>query len=166
MFGKESIHYTTFEQRFRHLVYESVGVALGIMKAAKDDYEHNYLFDIRSLIQAEVFDDFLEQAMHLLERGYHGPAAVIAGCVLEDGLRRLCVQNSVPVPSRTTIEPMNVALVKSDVYGVVLKGQISALATIRNTAAHGKWNEFDTKDVEQMISDVQIFMENCFGSTK
>jgi hypothetical protein len=133
------------------------------MKAGKEDFEHGYLFDTRALIQAEVFDSFLEQAAHLLEFGYYVPAAVIVGCVLEDGLRKLCQQNNIALKARMTINPMNDALAKAGVYGTLLQKRFTALADIRNKAAHGNSTEFGVKDVENMIQQVRLFMENCFG---
>jgi hypothetical protein len=110
-FGRESDHYKNFKEVVPLLTDYSEGTktvqqALGIMKAGKEDFEHGYLFDTRALIQAEVFDNFLEQATHLLEFGYPVPAAVIAGCVLEDGLRKLCQQNNVALKPKMTIDPM------------------------------------------------------------
>ena len=62
----------------------------GILAAAKEDYIGGLLDDQKTLVCAEVFTDFLQQADYLLREGYKDPAAVIAGAVLEDGLRRLC----------------------------------------------------------------------------
>jgi HEPN domain-containing protein len=136
---------------------------LGILKAAKDDYENGYLFDTRTLIEAEVFDEFLEQAEELFKKGYYQPAAVIAGCVLEDGLRKLCVRNSTALSLKATIEPMNVELAKAGIYNKLIQKKITALADLRNKAAHGEWLEFTEKDVEDMIRDVRRFMEDYFS---
>lgn len=68
-----------------------------VLQAASKDYESGLLFDVRSLVAAELFVDFLDQAKHLLENGFHVPAASLAGAVLEDGLRRLCAKNSIPL---------------------------------------------------------------------
>lgn len=167
LLGTESDYYQAFKEQSTGFTsfsnYEYVTQALSILKAAKIDHEKGFLFDTRVLIQAEVFDGFLEQAEHLLENGYYGPAAVITGCVLEDGLRKLSLQNDIAVSARDTIEPLNVGLARAGTYGLVLKQRITALAAIRNKAAHGKWNEFDSEDVRQMIEGVRLFMLNCFG---
>jgi len=167
LFGPESDYYQAFKDQSSGFNsfdnYGYVRQGLSILKAAKADYEGGYLFDTRILIQAEVFDDFLDQATHLLENGYYGPAAVIAGSVLEDGLRKLSQQNAIVLPPKSTIDPMNVALVKGGVYNTLLQKKITALADLRNKAAHGNWNEFDANDVEQMIGQVRTFMENTFG---
>ncbi len=86
VFGAENDYYEAFKEQSSGFTsfsnYEYVTQALSILKAAKTDHEKGYLFDTRVLIRAEVFDGFLEQAAHLLENGYYGPAAVITGCVL------------------------------------------------------------------------------------
>lgn len=164
VFGKESDHYTKFDSLFPTLEkYESANKALGVLKAAKDDYDNAYLFEIRSLIQAEVFDDFLEQAKHLFDNHYYAPAAVIAGCVLEDGLRKLCDRNSITLPLKPKLDTMNADLAKKGVYNTLAQKNITALADLRNKAAHGKWDQFTDKDVEQMVTQVRAFMETHFS---
>ena len=143
--------------------YTPARKGLGVLKATKDDYEHGYLFETRVLIEAEVFDDLLQQAEHLLTNGYYGPAAVLAGSVLEDGLRKLCQRKNVSLPTKLTIEPMNVQLAKAGVYNSLIQKKITTIADIRNKSAHGKWNEFNVKDVEQMITQVRSFMEEFFS---
>ena len=171
IFGKDSDHHQSFKDLAPALTdyydgTKTLQKGLGIIKAAKDDFEHGYLFEIEGMIQAEVFDDFLEQASHLLSTGYYGPAAVIAGIVLEEGLRRHCHQNDVAIRPKAMIREMNDSLAKSGLYNNVVKQKIATIATIRNHAAHGQWNEFDSKDAEQMIDWVRLFMENSFGTTR
>lgn len=167
IFDQNHDHYIEFKRLFADFSnpsnFEIIKQGFAILRAAKDDYEHGYLFDTRVLIEAEVFSDFLEQAGHLLKNGYYGPAALIAGCVLEDGLRKLCQRNNVSLPTKATIDPMNVELVKAGVYSTLTQKTITTLADIRNKAAHGKWNEFDDKYVEQMISQVRTFMTAHFN---
>ena len=58
---------------------------------------------------------------------------------------------------------MNVELAKAGIYNALWQKKITALADLRNKAAHGKWNDFSKKDVEDMIRDVRGFMENYFS---
>src|SRR6185295_3478893 len=103
----ESDYYQRFKEQFEGFESiascECVSSGLAVLKAAKVDYEHGELTEIRLLSEAEVFDDFLEQASYLLDTGYYGPAAVIAGIVLEEGLRRHCQQSDVAIRSKATI---------------------------------------------------------------
>ncbi len=60
MFGTDSDYYQQFNKLFdKFHDYSPITKALGILKAAKDDYEHGFLFNTRVLVEAEVFDDFL-----------------------------------------------------------------------------------------------------------
>lgn len=167
VFDVESDYYQSFKETVSSFSsfsnYASVTQALSILKAAKADYENGNLFNTRILVQAEVFDDFLEQAEHLLKNGYYAPAAVIVGSILEDGLRTLCRRNTVAVAVNATIDPMNSGLAKAGVYNTLMQKKITALADIRNKAAHGKWNEFNDKDVDQMITQVRNFLEDFFS---
>ena len=140
-----------------------VNDVLIILKAAKEDYIEGELIEFRTLIEAEVFDELLEQAEELFKKGYYQPAAVIAGCVSEDGLRKLCARNSIALSAKATIEPMNVELAKAGIYNKLVQKKITALADLRNKAAHGEWSEFTEKDVEDMIRDVRRFMEDYFS---
>jgi len=163
VFGENSDHYKRFDALFDKLGdYTPVIKALGILKAAKNDYENGQLFETRALIQAEVFDDFLDQASHLLDGGYYAPAAVIAGGVLEDALRQLCQRKSISLKPKSTIDPMNVELAKAGIYNTLIQKRITALADVRNKAAHGKWTEISKEDVKDMIAQVRSFMEKHF----
>jgi HEPN domain-containing protein len=175
IFREDSDYYQKFNDKFKWFNndkfkwfniednHETFSSAFSILRAAKTDFQNDYLFNTRTLIEAEVFDDFLEQAEQLFEKGYYQPAAVIAGCVLEDGLRKLCDKKGIAISPKATIDPMNVELAKAEIYNALWQKKITALADLRNKAAHGKWNEFNEKDVEDMIRDVRRFMEDYFS---
>ena len=143
--------------------YSPITQALGILRAARDYYEQGFLFDTRILIEAEVFDDFLEQGEHLLDAGYYQPAAVVIGSVLEDGLRKLCTRHEVPLSVQPKLDTMNAGLAKQGVYNKLTQKRITAFADIRNKAAHGEWDEFTEADVEDMLRGVRQFMQTHFA---
>ncbi|MBI5892788.1 MAG: HEPN domain-containing protein [Deltaproteobacteria bacterium] len=164
VFGQEGEHYKNFSaQVTNHLTFSPTYRAQGILKAAKDDYENEQLFEVRSLIEAELFDDFLEQSEHLLNSGYYQPAAVIAGCVLEDGLWKLCEKEGIALPSKPKLDTMNSALAKVGVFSKLVQKRITALADLRNKAAHGQWDQFTKEDVIEMIQAVRRIMEEHFA---
>ena len=163
-FGSTSVHCTKFDQHCqRYWCLNDLECALGVLRAARNDFKHDMLFDMRTRIEAEVFDDFLEQAEYLLSQGYHAPAAVIAGAVLEDGLRKLCVKNGISLPQKPKLDTMNAELAKAGVYKKLAQKRVTANADLRNKAAHGKWDEFSEQDVKEMISSVRTFMEQYFS---
>jgi RiboL-PSP-HEPN len=126
-----------------------------VFNAAKEDFEGGYLSTTRSLAQAEVFDDELEQARELQSKGYKDAAAVVAGVVLETTLRELCTRAGI---SHGKLDKMNSDLAKAGVYNVLNQKRITTLADIRNSAAHGKLDNFTPDDVDNMIRDVEKFV--------
>lgn len=164
-FGATSSHYINFSEipGKQGLSFAPVRRGQGILRAALEDLQGGYLFDVRRLIEAEVFSDFLDQAEELLRTGYSGPAAVVAGCVLEDGLRKLCVANGIALPERPALDRMNADLAKAGVYSKLVLKRITAIADVRNNAAHGNWDEFDKDDVKDMIEWITKFAEEQFG---
>lgn len=159
--GEKSQHFEQYEKAEKPFSMESsfsVAQRLGaVFHAVKEDYENGYLNSIKSLIQAEVFDSELEQAQELLASGYKLAAAVIAGVVLETALRDLCDQENI---SHGKLDKMNADLAKSGKYNKLQQKRITALADIRNSAAHGKPEEFTAEDVELMIRDIESFLLN------
>jgi hypothetical protein len=126
-----------------------------VFLAAKEDFEGGYLNSLRNLVQAEVFTSELEQAEELLKSGYATAAAVIAGVVLETTLRDLCTARGIP---HGKLDKMNADLAKDGAYNTTQQKRITALAGIRNSAAHGKPEEFTPADVKGMIEDVERFL--------
>jgi hypothetical protein len=159
-FGADSVHLKNFAKYVQgYVTYSNVVRAQGVLKAAVDDYVGGHLFNLRNLVEAEVFDDFLEQAEHLLSSGYFQAAAVIAGCVLEDGMRKLCVKYAVNVSPNPKLDQMNSDLAKAGAYNKLVQKRVTALADVRNKAAHGHWTQFARSDVQEMLSGVRRFIE-------
>jgi hypothetical protein len=164
MFGSDSVHYKNFDAQYpKFRDYSPVNRALEVLRAATDDYGQGYLFNTRILVEAEVFDEFLEQAEHLLDSGYYQPAAVVIRSVLEDGLRKLCARHDVTLAAKSKLGTMNAALAKQGVYSKLTQKRITELADIRNKAAHGEWDEFTKTDVENVLRDVRHLMEEHFS---
>jgi len=154
--GSDSEHYKEFSENERTGLYgthlETLERLRAVFLAAKEDYEGGYLQSTRSLIQAEVFDSELEQGRALLESGYKSSAAVVSGVVLETALRELCDRQGIP---HGKLDKMNADLAKSGEYNKLQQKRITALADIRNSAAHGHPEDFSERDVEDMIRDVE-----------
>ena len=164
VFGEQSAHYQRLkDQSPSYPKWPNVDQAFGVLLAAKEDFESESLFSVKRLVEAELFDEFLEQAEHLLAAGYYQPSAVVAGAVLEDGLRKLCLIHGVTLPALPKLDWMNSELAKAGVYNKLTQKRLTSLADLRNSAAHGKWTEFDKSDVESMLSDVRNFMSKHYS---
>jgi hypothetical protein len=155
-FGPSSTHSQNFAEWTKGYVsYSSALRAAAVLRAALDDWEGGHVFELRALVEADVFDDFLEQAEHLHANGYFQAAAVIAGAVLEDAVRRACTHHGVPVGVTTKLDRMNADLAKAGIYSKLVQKKITTLADLRNKAAHGDWASFDAEDVSEMLTGVR-----------
>ncbi|HCH6158811.1 DUF4145 domain-containing protein [Vibrio parahaemolyticus] len=157
--GEDSQHYKEFfavsEPNQFDTPWDIFKRQKAVLNASRDDFQNGYLTSIRSLVQADIFDTELEQATELLKSGYKLAAAVIAGVVLETSLRDLCTQNNLPIGK---LDKMNSDLAKAGLYNKLQQKRITAIADIRNSAAHGKPEEFTESDVRSMISDIGGFL--------
>ncbi len=157
--GKDSSYYRNLEDLFAKHGTNAYHApeCLGIIESAYEDLKLGLLEDTRALIAAEVFLDFMEQAEHLLSKGYRLPAAVLARAVLEDGLRILFKKNEIALSGRPKLDKMNADLAKKNVYNRNVQKQVTAWAGIGNSAAHGRPKEFSDSDVRNMINGIITF---------
>jgi hypothetical protein len=105
-----------------------------------------------------VFGDFLEMSEHLLTEGYKDPAASLTGAVLEDGLRRIARNNHIAVTDRDDLTSLRDKCVQNKIFNNLVRQQITAWTTLRNSADHGKFDEYTPQQVGSMISDVRSFL--------
>lgn len=124
----------------------------GVLEAAFRDFSDDFLFDLRTLIRADLLDDFLAQAEALLDEGYHVASASLAGAVLEDTLRKMCDERGITYPEKTKIDALNTFLAKDSAYNKLVQKEITAKADIRNNADHGRFNQFKEADVRDMVA--------------
>ena len=160
VFGSNSVYFNNIKKlagEYLGVNFGSCTQILGILMAAKNDYEHGYLFDVKKLIEADIFVDFLDQAETLLNGGYHIPAASLAGAVLEDTLRKICDHRNIEYSDKTNINSLNMLLVKDGAYNKLIQKEITAKADIRNNADHGNFDQFNPSDVKDMVSWVKRF---------
>jgi hypothetical protein len=155
--GKEHVYYKHFEKVDRG--YQSHAEAgIGILRAIREDVAGGYLTKVRTLVAAEVFNDFLEMAEHLLETGYKDAAASLIGAVLEDGLRRLCEQREISVQAKDDVASLSGKLAAKDVYNRLMQKRIQVWSEIRNKADHAQFGEYTIANVQEMHAGVRGFL--------
>ena len=174
LYGTDSQHYLNYQSTINmHQFYtihsnywSQVPVISGIIQAIKHEFRNNLINNIRRLIQADVFSDFLEMGEYLMEEGYKDAAAVIIGSVLEDSLRKLALSNDIEVIKQNgkplTLEPLNAVLGKAEVYDKLTQKQITSWGELRNKAAHGHYDNYQKEQVQMMLLFVQQFCSSYF----
>lgn len=141
----------------------------GILKGAMQDFKAGMFDNLKLEIESSVSCDFLGQANALLNDGEqvdysYLPAAVLIGAVLEKTLRSLC-ENANPKIETVNengrakkMSAMIVDLKKAGIINEIRSRQLETWNAIRNSAAHGKLDEFTKEQVAAMLQGVQDFM--------
>lgn len=150
-----------------------VKFGISFLKAVKTEVKNGSLDAISAMIEGEVLSDYLTQAEGILSEApgdrTHVPAAMLAGASLERFLRSLCLRLDPPEP---IVSPKSQPLALSalievlrarQIYNEVQAKQLRAWAGVRNSAAHGKFEEFDRKQVELMLTGVVDFVARFGG---
>ena len=126
-----------------------------ILKAAKRRFESS-LFEIRQLVQADLFDNEIEVARELLKGGFLRAAGAVAGVVLEGHLRQVCDDHKVKIMKNNPgISDLNELLKANSVIDVPQWRQISMLADIRNLCDHNKQKEPSPQQVTDLIDGAE-----------
>jgi hypothetical protein len=135
---------------------------VGVAMALRDDLNDGYVQGVTELIHAEVFSDFLEMADELQTSGFKDAAAVIAGSVLEDQLRKLAAKTGVAIEKEDgapkKADTLNAELTAAHIYNGLEQKSVTAWLDLRNKAAHGKYNEYKHEQVAALIRDVREFL--------
>jgi hypothetical protein len=142
---------------------------IGTLQGLKNTYENGFLDNLEEKIVANISADYMTQVEELLGEGQpgqydHVPAAVLCGAVLEDALRRLCDRQTPPVPTEKpngqpkALNALIQDLQKANAFNKLKAQQLRGWAQVRNSAAHGKFDEFSRDDVELMVKGVNNFL--------
>ncbi len=124
---------------------------LAILKAARTRFD-NTLFEIRQLVQADLFDTEIAAARELLKGKFLRAAGAVGGVVLEKHLRQVCDDHAIKVVKKAPgITDLNELLKANGVIEVPQWRHISMLGDIRNLCVHNKQKEPTAEQVVDLI---------------
>jgi len=133
---------------------------IAIVEAIKRRFESS-LFDIKQLVQADVFDSELGGAQELLKNKYARAAGAIAGVVLEGHLKQVCDNHGLPKKSGT-IAVLNDALKAANVIELSQHRQIQFLGDLRNKCGHRNATEPTVEEVQDLVNGVAKVIKTIF----
>lgn len=155
------------EQHGRTLVDPSGAIPefvqqLNIVKAA-DNALNSALFDIRAILQADLFDSEIDSAEALAKGGFLRGAGAICGVIIEKHLKEVCNEHGIRIrKARPTISDLNDNLRKHDVVTVPQWRFVQHLADIRNYCDHHKEREPTRDEIEDLLSGTKKVMKTIF----
>jgi len=165
IFGTEHTYFKDFEEKVVANHKGCIEESLGILEAVKNEIESGWLQSFKGIVSAEIFSDFLEMAKYLISENFKDAGAVIIGGVLEEHLRQLCDKNGIETdvvnggvsrPKKANM--LNADLSKAGVYNKLDQKNVIAWLDLRNKAAHGKYSEYNSSQVEQLLNSVMEFI--------
>lgn len=135
---------------------------VAMLESVKARFESS-LFDIRLLVQADLFDSELDAAKELLCQKFTRAAGALAGVVLERHLWQVCENHSVKIGKKTPgISDLNDALKEAAILDVAQWRFVQHLGDIRNECDHSKTVEPTAEKVEDLISGVMKVTKTVF----
>jgi hypothetical protein len=124
---------------------------LAILMAAQKRFESS-LFEIRQLVQADLFDREIDAARELLKNKFLRAAGAIAGVVLEKHLRQVCDDHGIKVTKKHPgINDLNQLLKDNGVIDIPQWRHVTLLGDIRNLCGHSKQKEPSEAQVLDLV---------------
>ncbi len=135
---------------------------LAIVKAIRDRFESS-LFDIKQIVQADLFDSELEAAMALVKHGFFRAGGAIAGVVMEKHIAEVCRNHGIRIKKRNlVIADFNDALKNANVIDLPQWRSNQYLGDLRNLCDHNKEKEPSEDEVTDLINGVMKLTKTLF----
>lgn len=124
---------------------------LAILAAAEKRFESS-LFEIRQIVQADLFDGEIDSARELAKHKYFRAAGAVAGVVLEKHLNEVCTSHGIKIGKKHPgIGDFNEILKANSVIEISQWRHISLLADIRNLCDHHKTKDPTPEQIADLI---------------
>jgi len=131
-----------------------------ILQSAKGRFESS-LFDIKQLLQSDLFDSELEAAKELNNKGFTRGAGAVAGVVLESHLAQVCENHKLTVKKNPTISNLNDLLKANNIVEVPTWRFIQHLGDLRNKCDH-KGADPTQQEINELIGGVEKITKSIF----
>jgi hypothetical protein len=138
------------------------GTQLAIFRAVEGRFESS-LFDIKQLVQADLFDSEIDAARELARNGFNRGAGAVAGVVLEQHLAQVADTHNIRIRKKhPTISDLNDALKGGDVLDVPAWRRIQRLGDIRNLCDHNKQRKPTDEEITELIDGTEKVTKTLF----
>lgn len=124
---------------------------LNIVNSINQCFESS-LFNIKELLQADIFDSELDAAKELHKNGFYRAAGALCGVILEKHFSGVCTSHAIKLKKAAPgISDYNERLKDEGVIDNKSYLLIQRLGTIRNLCNHNKKQEPTKNDIEDLI---------------
>lgn len=134
---------------------------VSMLEVCLDKFESK-IFDIQTILQADVFDSEIESARHLSKMGYLRAAGAICGVIIEKHLADVCRNHNIGLKKKNpSISDYNDSL-KDIAYDTVEWRRIQRLGDLRNLCDHSKDREPLKEELDELISGTDRVIKTVF----
>jgi hypothetical protein len=121
------------------------------------------LFDIKQILQADLFDSELDSANELLKKGFIRAAGAISGVLIEKHLTQVMLNHNLKSRKKNiSISDLNDMLKSNDIYDVATWRFIQRLGDLRNLCDHFKEREPTKEEVQDLISGTDKIIKTIY----
>jgi hypothetical protein len=121
--------------------------------------KHGLLRRAEYIFVASTFDDFLDHATEFHRAGKKIESAVLCSAVFEDAVRELAEKVGI-VQAGIALDAVIDALAKRGTTTPVKAKRWKSCAGVRNKALHAQWEDFDIRDVGEMLTGTREIIES------
>ncbi|MBD8198164.1 hypothetical protein IFT35_14690 [Pantoea agglomerans] len=133
-----------------------------ILASARERFK-SVLFDIKDIVQADIFDSELDTSKELNKKGFVRAAGAVTGVILEKHLSHICSLHGIkPKKAHPSISEYNQALKDSEIIDTPMWRFIQHLGDIRNLCDHSKDREPNKDEVNDFITGVDKVTKTVF----
>jgi hypothetical protein len=142
--------------------YPKFQTQLAILNACVERFTSS-LFEIRQLVQADMFDSEIEAGRALLKHGFGRAAGAIAGVVLEKHLRQVCEDHRISISKKHPgISDLNELLKSGAVITIPQWRHITLMGDIRNLCDHSKDKDPSKEQITDLLDGVDKILKMIF----
>ncbi len=140
------------------VAYRIMQKLYGLLAATKDEWKRGLLRKVEYIVIAEAFDDFLDHASYYHKGNKKIESSILACAVLEDTIKRIARKHTIETKGMS-MEPLIDELVKQNIFTPVKAKRVKSFAGVRNHALHAEWDEFDIRDVGDLIKGTRELID-------
>ena len=121
------------------------------------------LYDIKQLLQADLFDSEIDAARELCKKGFYRASGAICGVVIEKHLSEVCTQREIKVSKKNpAINDYNQLLKDNDVIDTPTWRYIQRLGDLRNLCDHKKTDEPTEDNIKDLIEGTDKIIKTVY----
>lgn len=161
VFGVDHPHYKEFDHIVRSASPGHTEAGAGILQTVREEIKGGWVANLKSLVSAEIFGDFIVLAKETMDDSTE-VSAVLACAALEDALKRLALREKLDIEGRDMSKVIG-ALKKNGIITGAQASVVSSYVKLRNKAFHAEWDKIQKPEVASAIEFAEKFILENFG---